>query len=99
MRLTKQQRMAINEAAAQTFGPEARVRVFGSRLDDGQKGGDIDLLVECTGPVENGVLAAARMAAKIQMRLGERKVDILYTWPGLEQSPAHRAAHAHGKAI
>jgi predicted nucleotidyltransferase len=96
MRLTEIQRQVIRDAAAQTFGPEVRVRLFGSRLDDQVKGGDIDLLVECPVAVEKAGLAAARMAAKIQLQLGEREVDILYSWPGLEQSPAHRAALDEG---
>ena len=99
MRLTETERKAIDEAVLQAFGPEAKVRLFGSRLDDGRKGGDIDLLVECPRPIENAGLAAARMAAKIQIRLGQRKVDVLYTWPGLAQSPAHRTALAEGKEL
>lgn len=96
MRLTERQRQVIIDAARQIFGPEAKVRLFGSRIDDQKKGGDIDLLIECPAPIENAGLAAARMAAKIQRQLGERKIDILYTWPGLEQSPAHRAALSMG---
>ncbi|VFM97834.1 MAG: Nucleotidyltransferase domain-containing protein [Candidatus Kentron sp. G] len=96
MRLSERQRTVIRDAAAQTFGPQARVRLFGSRLDDDKKGGDIDLLVECPAPVEEPGMAAARMAARIQFRLGERKIDVLYTWPGCHQSPVHRAALGRG---
>jgi predicted nucleotidyltransferase len=96
MRITERQRQVIRDAAATSFGPDSRVRLFGSRLDDNKKGGDIDLLVECPLPVENAGLAAARMASKIQMRLGERKIDILYTWPGLELTLAHQTALNEG---
>ncbi len=96
MRLTERQKQVIHAAAAEIFGPEATVRLFGSRLDDRAKGGDIDLLVECPEPLDNAGLAAARMAAQIKLRLGERKIDILYTWPGLPRSPAHEAALARG---
>lgn len=99
MRLTERQRQIIYSAALQVFGSEAKVRLFGSRLDDTKQGGDIDLLVECPAPIEEAGLAAARVAAKIQLQLGQRKVDILYTWPGLEQSPAHRAALAQGEEL
>lgn len=99
MRLTERQRQVIHDAAVQVFGPEAKVRLFGSRLDDRLKGGDIDLLVECPAPVENAGLAAARMAAKIQIQLGQRAVDVLYTWPGLEHSCAHRVALAEGEQL
>ncbi|MFN2202894.1 MAG: nucleotidyltransferase domain-containing protein [Caldilineaceae bacterium] len=99
MRLTQRQQREINDAAAKTFGPDANVILFVSRLDDQKRGGDIDLLVECPAPVENAGMAAARMAAKIQMQLGERKVDVLYTWPGFPPSPAHQAALTHGQPL
>jgi predicted nucleotidyltransferase len=99
MRLTQRQQRVINDAAAQTFGPDAKVILFGSRLDDQKRGGDIDLLVECPRPVANAGIIAARMAAKIQMQLGERKVDVLYTWPGFAPSPAHQAALTQGEQL
>nr|VFK14464.1 MAG: hypothetical protein BECKLPF1236B_GA0070989_10623 [Candidatus Kentron sp. LPFa] len=95
MRLTERQRTTIRDCGLRTFGSEAKVRLFGSRLDAHKKGGDIDLL-ECPTPVENAGLVAARMSAKIQMQLGERKIDILYTWPGRLQSPVHEAARREG---
>lgn len=99
MRLTDRQRQVIREATRETFGPEAVVRLFGSRLDDDRRGGDIDLLVEVPAPVEDAGLVAARMSAKIQMRLGERKIDILFAWPGGPQSPVHRVALRQGVAL
>nr|VFK19034.1 MAG: hypothetical protein BECKLFY1418C_GA0070996_105222 [Candidatus Kentron sp. LFY] len=96
MRITDRQRKIIHDTALQAFGPQASVRLFGSRIDGHGKGGDIDLLVECPSSVEDPGLAAARMAARIQFRLGERKIDILYTWPGCRHSPAHQAAMEQG---
>lgn len=99
MRLTQQQQRVINDAAAKTCGPDAKVILFGSRLDDQKRGGDIDLLVECPRPVANAGVVAARLAAKIQMQLGERKVDVLYTWPGFAHSPAHQVALTEGQQL
>ena len=44
MRLLKQEREVIREAVAE-FDSEAEVYLFGSRVDDTKKGGDIDILV------------------------------------------------------
>ena len=96
MRLTKQQIEAIHSATREVFGPTARVKLFGSRVDDDAKGGDIDLLIECPEPIENAGVFAARLAAKIQMKIGERKIDVLYVWPGMKRLPVHRVALEQG---
>ena len=44
MRLTPEQTRAIVAATHELAGPDASVRLFGSRLHDTLKGGDIDLL-------------------------------------------------------
>lgn len=44
MRLTGQQRTIIRATVAETFGAGADVWLFGSRVDDNKRGGDIDLL-------------------------------------------------------
>ena len=46
MRLTPDQQSAIRAIAAETFGDEASIWLFGSRIDDNKRGGDIDLLIE-----------------------------------------------------
>lgn len=49
MRITPMQLQAIHQQIHQYFGDSATVWLFGSRLDDTQKGGDVDLYVEA-GP-------------------------------------------------
>ena len=46
MRLTTQERTAIAQAAQAAWQPGTRMSLFGSRVDDDARGGDIDLLVE-----------------------------------------------------
>lgn len=46
MRLTAEQVQFIKATIARHFGPEARVWLFGSRVDDARRGGDVDLYVE-----------------------------------------------------
>jgi predicted nucleotidyltransferase len=45
MRLSERLKCAIVEAVRQSFG-EVEVTLFGSRVDDDKKGGDIDLAVD-----------------------------------------------------
>lgn len=46
MRISDKQRKIILESTQKLFGEGVQVRLFGSRVDDAQKGGDIDLYVE-----------------------------------------------------
>ena len=99
MRLNQEQIAVICEIVKEIAGPEARVRLFGSRLDDSAKGGDIDLLVELPQPVGNAALLAARLEARLMLRLGGRKVDVLLTAPNLTRQPIHEIALREGKRL
>ena len=48
MRLTASQIETIRQAAHQNFGADASVWLFGSRVDDARRGGDVDLYIEHT---------------------------------------------------
>ena len=49
MRLTPTQIDTIQSTVQAVLGEGAVVSLFGSRLDDGRKGGDVDLLIEEIG--------------------------------------------------
>lgn len=46
MRISAAQRESIVQETRQSFGEEAVVWLFGSRVDDSRRGGDVDLYVE-----------------------------------------------------
>lgn len=96
MRLSERERQVIRAKVAELFGPEARVRLFGSRVDDSARGGDIDLLVEVPKPVGNRPAAAARLAAELQLALGDQRIDVVLVDPGTPPAPVHEAARRHG---
>lgn len=77
MRLTPKEKTAIKKAAQKHFGPDTRVFLFGSRIDDQQRGGDIDLYVETELEGEKLVLAKLMAMGEIQQSIGEQKIDIL----------------------
>jgi predicted nucleotidyltransferase len=51
MRLTQQQTHLITQAIYRLAGTHARVFLFGSRLNDNAKGGDVDILIETETPL------------------------------------------------
>jgi len=77
VRLSNQQQRIIREEAQAVFGPTVEVRIFGSRLDDGARGGDIDIHVETQGDVKERLNRELRLYARLQRRLGERSMDIV----------------------
>jgi hypothetical protein len=77
MRLTPDQIHAIKETAATVLGAGARVVLFGSRVDDAKKGGDIDLLFETDHRVSDHVATVGAIYVALIRKLGDRKIDIL----------------------
>ena len=96
MRLSPDQVHAIVAATQELAGADARVRLFGSRVNDQLRGGDIDLLVECARPVARPVWLAAQITARLQRSLGERKIDVLVVDPTTELETVHHVARAEG---
>jgi predicted nucleotidyltransferase len=96
MRLTQHEARMIHRLAHEVAGEQARVRVFGSRLDDEARGGDVDLLLELPTPVENPALMAARLAARVSRAMGGRKIDVLLSAPNLKHLPIHDIALKEG---
>ncbi len=65
MRLTTDQAQAIHHFAQEIAGEAASVLLFGSRLDDHAKGGDVDLLLQVPDPVDNPAQLAANFSARV----------------------------------
>ncbi|MFP4616432.1 MAG: nucleotidyltransferase domain-containing protein [Thiohalorhabdus sp.] len=99
MRLTQEQRQIIREEVANIFGPGVSVRLFGSRLDDERRGGDIDLYIEANGTPEELLGQELKLYARLQRRLGERRIDIVVHGQGRPLRPIDRHARESGVAL
>ena len=96
MRLSSEQLSVILAATRELAGAEASVRLFGSRLNDRLRGGDIDLLVESPRPLAERFALELQLGARIERALGGQRVDLLLVDPTKALQPVHRAAQATG---
>ncbi|HEV2569163.1 hypothetical protein [Sphingomonas sp.] len=95
MRLRDWEVEAIRSSAHEVFGPEVTVRLFGSRVDDRRRGGDIDLFLNGCSRC-NDRRSRELFARLLQKRLGEREIDIVYATAGSEVGPIQVEALKHG---
>lgn len=97
MRLSSSQIQAIKQETEHFFGAKAEVWLFGSRVDDTAKGGDVDLYVRSMSS-DADQLAAARFAflARLKRRLGDRKIDLVLQREGGEVLPIHKLVRQQG---
>lgn len=95
MRLTPNEIDTLRSTFARHFGEAAQLWLFGSRVDDSKKGGDIDLLVRPALAPEQALLAKIRCLAELERRLGERKIDIVIEAAN-DPRPIVQIAHATG---
>ncbi len=76
MRLTEHQRISIIENAKIIFGDNSKVYLFGSRVDDNKRGGDIDLFIECSKD-KNNYDNKISYVARLYTAIGEQKIDVV----------------------
>ena len=97
MRLTKQQVESIKNIAKQVFGDKASVLLFGSRVDDSKKGGDIDLCIETDiEDIETIVKARNKFTALLKQKIGDQKIDVVLSYPAGPHLAIHKIAHETG---
>ncbi|MDX8127141.1 nucleotidyltransferase domain-containing protein [Methylomonas sp. OY6] len=94
MRLTPQQADILKCIAADVFGTQASLQLFGSRTDDTRRGGDIDLYVKGFNQnLEKTLDAKLRFLVKAKQALGDQRIDLVFApAEGREQLPIQRVA-------
>jgi len=77
MRLHPDNAEIIRVLVRKHFGDNASVYLFGSRVDDSKRGGDIDLYVNVPEVLENKARAILKFNADLQIALGEQRIDVI----------------------
>lgn len=96
LRLTSQVQIAIVQTFQQFFAEGDHIWLFGSRVDDAKRGGDIDLYIETqesdTGTLRNQKI---KFLVNLEKKIGEQKIDVVIKTPQ-KTLPIHTEAKATG---
>ncbi|MGE4533151.1 nucleotidyltransferase domain-containing protein [Halomonas sp.] len=96
MRLSREQRQLILSIARRLVDHDVEVRLFGSRLDDSRRGGDLDLLLVSHRPIS--LLARAELKHTLEAQL-QLPVDIVSYAQGAEPTPFQAMALRQARPI
>jgi len=101
MRLNDFQRANICSEAVHCFGANSRLWLFGSRVNDQLRGGDIDLYIE--PEIEDAasiVDAKLKFLSEMHRLLGEQKIDLVVRRnKGNYEAPVYRIARESGERL
>ncbi len=101
MRLTPAQLDIIRTTAAEQFGNSAHVWLFGSRIDDTKRGGDIDLYIEPEeADLDKLVDAKLHFLMRLHQALGDQKIDVVIRpKQATDELPIYQIAKSTGVAL
>ncbi len=93
MRLTVDAAKSIRHIVGQLCG-DADIWLFGSRVDDSKRGGDIDLYVETGNEIK--IMERLRLISMLQRALGLRKIDLVIRTPNSTERAIFQTAKKMG---
>ena len=98
MRLSEKERESIKQAAKEVWGDKATIYLFGSRTDNTKRGGDIDLYIQLSELKSSRLLIhqKASFLAKLDILIGEQKIDVIINTPDNEELPIIKTARNEG---
>lgn len=76
MRVSEFERKVIKQNAKKIFGKDTRVYLFGSRVNDKLKGGDIDLYI-ISERKDNLFEKKIEFVTDVEMKIGIQKIDVV----------------------
>jgi len=77
MRLSKKEQNIIKKLAEEKFGAGTHVYIFGSRTDDNQRGGDIDIFISNKSKHKLTLRAKISFLTRLKTMIGDQKIDVV----------------------
>ncbi len=87
---------AIKSSAIHAFGDTVAIYLFGSRVNDKTKGGDVDLFVETDLEKKQAMLAQLKFVVALQKTIGEQKIDVIVQSKNSENQTVFQEARRTG---
>jgi predicted nucleotidyltransferase len=94
MRLNRETKNKIIKYANQYFGNDIKLYLFGSRVFDDKKGGDIDLYLESSKEI--AMNQQIKFLNSIYRNVTERKIDLVIKTPSRNNKPIFHTAKQEG---
>src|SRR5208283_155472 len=95
MRITSSEQEIIKLYVKKHFGSNADVYIFGSRVNNNKKGGDIDLYLTTDIPSSDIVRRKISLLVDMEKAIGEQKIDIVIN-NHTKQKPIYEIAEKEG---
>ncbi len=96
MRLTSNQVQTIKTVVDHVIGEPCQIWLFGSRVDDQRRGGDIDLMIETQATLPNRAEGICQLYAALIIALGEQKLDLVLKDAKTNEAPIFEIARRTG---
>jgi predicted nucleotidyltransferase len=96
MRLTIQQALLVKKTVNTILNAPSNIWLFGSRVNDEKRGGDIDLFIETQSLCPNRAETICCLYGELVMTLGEQKIDILLKDKNTAEAPIFEMARQNG---
>ena len=93
MRLTEQTIVILKKSILK-YVNDAKIILFGSRVDDNKKGGDIDILVDTKENVN--LQTQIKILVECEIAGIERKIDMIFKTPYSKEQPIFKTAMKEG---
>ena len=94
MRISEQEKTKIINTAKKIFGKNCKVYLFGSRVFDNKRGGDIDIYIEADKHVSSE--DKIKFLTKLELAGIQRKVDLLVKTPFSAHKNIYNTAKKEG---
>jgi len=94
MRINNKDKNKIIEYARFYFGSQIKLYLFGSRMDDNKKGGDIDLYLETETEID--LQLQINFLTAIYKNITQRKVDLIIKMPNSKPLAIYKTAKQEG---